>query len=126
MAKTLIIKHSVTVTPEYLLGAPTGFPSGQPLSESAIRKVQATMTALKVPKFEDGHWHGEVHPFGMQDMLESSPESKLEWVNDYTAVLFGIRWDVGEDYHQARVFGPKSDPSDVLELDLTEADANRA
>lgn len=126
---TLVIKHGVTTTPEFLLGQPTGFPDGQPLSPLVIRQGIAALYARQVGKFEDGRFHGDISRLGLFDLVArmSVAEAIAEDFHSLPAKKglvvqhLGIRWSVSDTIHEARIYGPKSDPSNVLLIDLTGA-----
>jgi hypothetical protein len=130
MTTTIVIRHGIRTTPEFVLGFDPGFPVGGSLNPLAVRRAYAALMARDVWKFDDGLYHGEAHPFAMVDLLDSMSESEATasgFVSlpgkpgTKTLVHLGVRWDVSPRYKQVRIYGPKSDPDNVVVLDLTGA-----
>jgi hypothetical protein len=127
---TILIRHGVSITPEHIFGVPVDFPKGELLSVSLVRRVELALLGLGVNRFEDSNWHADVHPYGMYDLLSGLSEAqaaehnvrKLSTKLPDAAVIFafGVRWDVSVRHRDARIYGPKSDPNNVLLVDLTE------
>jgi hypothetical protein len=126
--KTIVIHHGVSVTPDAIFGAPVPFPPGDILSPALVRRVELALVAFQVEKFEDGMWHATVHPFGAYDILSGVSASqaadlgvrRVEGKRSAHVVAFGIRWEQDTAFREARVYGPHSDPNNVLLIDLTE------
>jgi|SRR5579862_1537886 len=128
---TVVIRHGVSVTPEYVLGVDPGFPPKLILTPEVIRHAYFCLAARGVRLFGDGLYHGDIHTFGMQDLLsdvsaasaheqgfhhvESKPGQKL-----YAA--FGVRWDIDIKFKEARIYGPHSDPQNELLIVLADKD----
>ena len=125
---TIVIKHGVTVYPEFLMGQPTGFPQGEPLSPRVIRQAVANLRSRNVQPYEDGSYHAEVSRLGMYDLvaLMSCADAAAEDFHSLTdkkglvVKHLGIRWTVSDTIRECRIFGPKSDPANQLVIDLTQ------
>ena len=127
---TVVIRHPVSITDAITFGVPSGFPSGDEyLTPALVHRVILTMIAAGISKFEDGIFHANVHPFGMADLLATTSAAqadeqgirRLNSKPDKTFVsAFGIRWEVDPQFRDVRVFGPHSNPENVLLIDLTE------
>lgn len=127
---TLVIIHPVSTSKEYLLGQDPGFPAGdQFLSAGVIRQAIANLRGRDVQPYEDGLYHADISYLGMKDLLaglsvadaieqdfhfqEGKPNSGKK-----TAVYLGVRWEIGNHYKAVKIYGPKSDPNNVLKIDL--------
>ena len=124
---TIVIKHGVTVYPEFLMGQPTGFPPGEPLSPLVIRQAIANLRTRNVPAYEDGSYHSEVSRLGMYDLVAlmscaDAAQEDFHSLTDKKGLVvkhLGIRWTVSDTIRECRIFGPKSDPQNVILVDLT-------
>ncbi len=71
-------------------------------------------------------YHATISRLGMYDLLaglsvaDAAAEDfhTLTDKKDLTAVHLGVRWTILDGVHEVRVFGPKSDPSNVILVDL--------
>jgi hypothetical protein len=131
---TIVIKHPVSVTKEFLLGVDPGFPPGDRyLCPPVIRRAQAALMSRAVQRFEDGMYHGEIHNFGMQSLISDvsahDAQSLIQRIEtkpdaDYRLMVFlGIRWEVSNRPRLVRIFGPRSDPDNQVVIDLTKEES---
>ncbi len=125
---TIVIKHGTTVTSEFLMGQPTGFPPGEPLSPRVIRQAIANLRTRNVQAYEDGSYHSEVSRLGMYDLVAlmscADAQEDFHSLTDKKGLVvkhLGIRWTVSDTIRECRIFGPKSDPQNQIVIDLTAA-----
>lgn len=133
---TLVIKHPVSVTKEFLLGQEPGFPnSGELLNAGIVRRAVLSLVGRGVLVFDDGLYHAEIHTFGMQDLLNglSQHEATSQLIRVPTKgdsrkkvfIYCGVRWEVSSTPNLVRIFGPKSDPDNTVVIDLTTKEATK-
>jgi hypothetical protein len=126
---TIVIKHPVSVTKEFLLGQDSGFPQGtRYLSAPVIRQAQMCLIARDVPHFEDGMYHAEIHTFAMRDLLSlvtaADAEEDIQHVETKPdsgkkiLTFMNIRWEISNQPRVTRIFGPKSDPDNKVVIEL--------
>ena len=128
---TLVIVHPVSISREWLYGIDPGFPAGgEYLNPALVRRAIMTLVAASVEPFDDGFYHAEIHPFGMDDLLQSTSAAvaveenfhKIQTKPDAKKKIFihmGIRWEVSTTHKTCRVYGPKSDPANTITIDIT-------
>ena len=125
---TIVIVHPVSLTKDWLFGQDPGFPPGSVLlNPMLIHRAIQTLVAAGVAPFDDGLFHGDIHPFGFEDLLAGvSPADAVEDGFEQIPspkkkifIHFGIRWEVNPSFKRVRLYGPQSDSSHELLIDLT-------
>src|SRR5579864_1839694 len=127
---TIIIRHGVRTFPEFLMGQPTGFPVGEPLTPFVIRKAVANLRGRDVQSFEDGMYHGDISRLGLYDLVATlsvadAAAEDFHSLTDKKGLVvqhLHIRWTVSDTIHEVRIYGPRSDPNNQIVIDLTTPD----
>lgn len=131
---TVIIRHPVSATAEFLFGTNPGFPNtGVFPNPLLFQRVILTLQTRGVQVFSDGLPHGEIHPLAAYDLLASGSRADLDRQGllrletkpgqSQLIVLHGIRWEVSPRFSEIRIFGSSSSPDEVLLIDLVKPES---
>lgn len=101
-------------------------PDAPELSPLTVRRVLAALLAEGAEKYQDNLFHGLASPWSLYSLISglSVHEAEEQGFQSFTTgnhkyiVIFGVRWEVLASAKEVTVFGPRSDPSKRILIDL--------
>jgi hypothetical protein len=128
---TVLISHLVSVASD---GTLSDALPGQLLSAAVIRRALAILIAQGATRYDDGRFHGQCSDFAAYDLLRDTSchdaiESGFEILptkanSPRQVIAHGTRWEVSSRFKEAKLFGPNSDPDNILRIDLIRSDSS--